>query len=153
MSARVQRAHYPFQQKTLGKLLRTTSDLRSNLSVAMNTLQLDISMTSLQQLSQVDTDLKKLIDNSEDSSRRILDSISRVHLGQEQERSRALSSEERDLLDWLSPLESFSKQNDALSRRQIGTGRWLLESNEFRRWLDTPGQVLWCPGMREQCLH
>lgn len=108
----------------------------------MDTLHLDVSITSLQQLNQVDVDIKKLIYNSEATSTKIL-------AGQEQERLRALISEERDLLDWLSPLEFFSKQNDALSRRQEGTGRWLLESNEFRRWLDIAGRVLWCPGMRE----
>ena len=117
----------------------------------MDTLQLDVSITSLQQLDQVDVDIKKLIYNSEASSTKILDSILKVHLGQEQEKLRALISEERDLLDWLSPLEFFSKQIDTLSRRQQGTGRWLLESNEFRRWLEDAGRVLWCPGIREYC--
>lgn len=149
MSACLQRAQYPFQQKTLEKLLRMISDLRGNLSLATSTLQLDVSITTLHQLNQVDTDIKKLIDNSGVSSTKILDSISKVHLSQEQEKLRALSSEERDLVNWLSPLDFFSKQSDALSRRQEGTGRWLLESNEFRSWLDTAGRVLWCPGMRE----
>lgn len=115
----------------------------------MSTLQLDISTTSLDRLSQVDTSIKKLIDNSEVSSTKILDSISKVHLSQEQEKLRALSSEEQDVVKWLSPLEFFSKQSDALSRHQKGTGRWLLESNEFRSWVGTAGRVLWCPGMRE----
>lgn len=149
MSARLQRAQYPFQQKTLEKLLRTISDLRGNLILATSTLQLDVSMTSLHQFKQVDADIKKLIDSSEVTGTKILDSISKVHRGQEQEKLRALTSEDRDVVNWLSPLDFFSKQNDALSRHEEGTGRWLLESNEFHSWLETAGRVLWCPGMRE----
>lgn len=131
MSARIQRAQYPFRQKTLEKLLRTISDLRGNLSLATSSLQLDVSITSLHQLNRFETAIKKLI------------------VGQEEEKLRALSAEERDVVKWLSPLDFSSKQNDALSRRQEGTGQWLLKSTEFRSWLDTAGTVLWCPGMRE----
>ena len=149
LSARLQRAQYPFQQKTIEKLGRTISDLRSNLVLAVNTLHIDVSMTSLDISDRVDKDIKDLTETSKVSSTEIIDSISKVHLVQEQEKLRALNSEERDVLHWLSPLDFFSKQSDALSRRQEGTGRWLLESNEFRSWLETAGKVLWCPGMRE----
>ena len=126
MSARLQRAQYPFQEKTVTKLLRTIADLRDNLILATSTLQLDVSMTSLDRLDRVNINIEELIDKS-------------------------MKSEDRDLMSWLSPLDFSSKQSDALSRRQEGTGRWLLESNEFRAWLETAGRVLWCPGMREQC--
>ena len=149
MSARFQRARYPFKQKILSKLLRIISDVRGNLSLATSTLDLDVSITTLHQLNQVNKNIKKLTDDSEVSSTKILETISKVHLRQEQEKSRALSTEERDLMKWLSPLEFFSKQKDALSRRQEGTGRWLLESIEFRSWLNTARRVLWCPGIRE----
>ena len=149
MRARFQRAQYPFKQKLLSKLLRIISDVRGNLSLATSTLDLDVSIKTLHQLDQVNKDIKKLTDDSEVSSSKILETISKVQLRQEQEKSRALSTEERDLMKWLSPLEFFSKQNDALNRRQEGTGQWLLESIEFRSWLNTARRVLWCPGIRE----
>lgn len=152
MSARLQRAQYPFQEKTILKLLRTISDLRSNLSLATSTLQLDVSISSLDRVDRLNTNIKDLIDNSNVSSTKILDGISKVHFSQEQEKLRALNSEERDLMSWLSPLDFTSKQSDALSRRQVGTGRWLLESDKFRSWLKSAGRVLWCPGMREPML-
>lgn len=130
MSAHLHRVQYPFQQKTLQKLLRTVSELHENLDLATSTLQLDVSIRSLDRWDQVNTDLKKVIE------------------GQEQEKSRALSVEDRAMINWLSPLEFFSKQNDAQSRCQKGTGQWLLKSVEFRAWLDTAAKVLWCPGMR-----
>ena len=153
MSAHLQRAQYPFQRKTLERLLGTISDLRSNLSLATSTLQLDVSITSLDQLTQVDTYIKSLIDNSQASSTKIIDSVSKIYLNQEQEKLRALASEERDVIKWLSPLDFSSKQNDSLSRRQEGTGQWLLETVEFRSWLDAAGRVLWCPGIREYCFQ
>lgn len=139
LNARLQRAQYPFQQKTLEKLLRTISDLRSNLSLATDTLQLDVSITSLDKLNEVKAGVTKLTDNSE-----------AFHLSQKQQTLRALNSEERDVLNWLSPLDFISKHNDALNRRQEGTGRWLLECSEFHSWLHTAGKVIWCPGIREQ---
>lgn len=116
----------------------------------MDTLQLDISVTSLQQLNQVDAGVKKLIDSSEVSSTMILEGIAKLHLNQKQEKNRALSSEEQDVIDWLCPLDFFPKHNDALSRRQEGTGQWFLESSDFCSWLNTAGKVIWCPGIREQ---
>lgn len=114
-------------------------DLTNELSLATDTLQLDISITSLQQLNQVDAGVKKSTDSSQVSSTKILDSISNVHLSQKQEKDRALSSEEQGVINWLCHLEFSSKHSDALSRRQEGTGGWLLESSEFLSWLGTTG--------------
>ncbi|KFY91029.1 hypothetical protein V498_05706, partial [Pseudogymnoascus sp. VKM F-4517 (FW-2822)] len=38
-------------------------------------------------------------------------------------------------------------QSDFISRREAGTGQWLLESVEFQAWLKTGQQVLFCPGI------
>lgn len=132
MNARFKKAQYPFQQKTLEKLFRTISDLRSDLSQVTNTLQLDVSITSLDQLKRIEASVRKLTDTSEISSTKILDSLSNVQFRQKQEKLQGLSSEEREVISWLSPLEFYSKQSDALGRSQEGTGQWFLESSEFR---------------------
>ena len=138
VSAHLQRALYPFRQKTLYSLAQTISDLRSNLGLATSTLQLDISITSFHQLHELDRRMKNLVDTTEASHIKVLDGISKLCVSQEQEKLRVA-------IDWLSPLDFTAKQNDTLSRHQHGTGRWLLESLEFRSWLGTPGNVLWCP--------
>ena len=153
MSAHLQRAQYPFRQKTLMSLHQTVSDLRSNLGLAASTLQLDISVTSFHRLNELDTKVKNLIDTSGISSTKVLDGISELRLAQKEERLRSISAEEREAIHWLSPLDFASKHADAVSRRQQGTGRWLLESSEFRSWIQTPGKVLWCPGIRKYFLH
>lgn len=51
------------------------------------------------------------------------------------------------IADWLTPLDFKSRHREILSRRQEGTGQWLLTSLEFQAWLIEPGQVLYCHGM------
>jgi hypothetical protein len=55
--------------------------------------------------------------------------------------------ERQAILDWLTPIDYSTQQNDFISRRQEGTGRWLLNSNEFHKWLNQSKQTLFCPGI------
>ncbi|KAJ4229089.1 hypothetical protein NW759_003815 [Fusarium solani] len=50
-------------------------------------------------------------------------------------------------LDWLTPLDYDDQQQEFISRRQPGTGKWLLDSKEYQSWLTTVGYTLFCPGM------
>ena len=108
------------------------ADFRSYLSRATNTLQLDLSIILLPQLSKVGLGAKKLIEGSELFSTQVLDSVSEVDRNRKQETSRALESEEQDVMNRVGTLEFCFKHNDALSRRQKGTSRWLLGCSEFR---------------------
>jgi hypothetical protein len=51
------------------------------------------------------------------------------------------------ILDWLSPTDFPAQQYDIISRRQEGTGQWLLDSPEFRGWLQGADRTLFCPGI------
>ncbi|KAH8694900.1 hypothetical protein BGW36DRAFT_452665, partial [Talaromyces proteolyticus] len=53
----------------------------------------------------------------------------------------------RAVLDWLIPTTYSSQQHDLLGRRQEGTGKWLVESKEFKNWVDQKKQTLFCPGI------
>ncbi|KAJ6183623.1 hypothetical protein N7519_004924 [Penicillium mononematosum] len=64
------------------------------------------------------------------------------HLNQRQQ-----SDERSCILDWLSAADYTSQQSDLLSRRQEGTGQWLLNSEEYEHWLRTPRATLFCPGI------
>lgn len=57
------------------------------------------------------------------------------------------AEENKEILEWLTPINSGSRLSDFLNRHQEGTGRWLLDSGEFQRWHDGDGQTLFCPGM------
>jgi Cdc6-like AAA superfamily ATPase len=58
-----------------------------------------------------------------------------------------LREEDRLILDWLTKTTYGPKQTDNFSRRQKGTGRWLLESDEFLKWRVEAKQTLFCPGI------
>ncbi|KFZ02007.1 hypothetical protein V500_00505, partial [Pseudogymnoascus sp. VKM F-4518 (FW-2643)] len=51
------------------------------------------------------------------------------------------------VLDWLTPIDFATQQSDFISRREAGTGEWLLESAKFLAWVNTGQQVLFCPGI------
>ena len=59
----------------------------------------------------------------------------------------------KEAVHWLSPLNFYAKYADTFGRRAEGTGNWLLETPEFKEWLDGDRNYLVCTGMREyyQC--
>jgi hypothetical protein len=50
-------------------------------------------------------------------------------------------------MEWLSPTDFSAQQHDIISRRQVGTAQWFLDSTEFKAWLDGPDRTLFCPGI------
>lgn len=65
-----------------------------------------------------------------------------------QARTEQQDSQVEAILDWLSPLNMYQKQQDILSRRHGDTGAWLLSNDAFQRWVNSEGsdRTLWCPG-------
>jgi hypothetical protein len=55
--------------------------------------------------------------------------------------------ERRTILEWLTPINYVHQQADFISRRQAGTGQWLLDSADFQAWVKTDKQTLFCPGI------
>ena len=51
------------------------------------------------------------------------------------------------IMNWLAPVGYARQHSDFISRRQEGTGQWLLDSDEFHRWLEQKQQTLFCPGI------
>ncbi|RYO87951.1 hypothetical protein DL766_010235 [Monosporascus sp. MC13-8B] len=62
-------------------------------------------------------------------------------------REHRVNLERQIILDWITPIDYTPQQNDYFSRRQAGTGEWLLDSTEYQAWLKTDGQTLFCPGI------
>jgi len=77
--------------------------------------------------------------------------VNRLHQRQnDQDRrqdDRDRRQEHREILDWLTLIEHAPQQSDFISRRQEGTGQWLLDSNEYQEWLNQSKQTLFCPGI------
>ncbi|KIX02772.1 uncharacterized protein Z518_08714 [Rhinocladiella mackenziei CBS 650.93] len=54
---------------------------------------------------------------------------------------------DKEMLTWLTSIDYAPQQSDFFSRRQEGTGQWLLTSKQFRDWVDQSNQTLFCPGI------
>ena len=68
------------------------------------------------------------------------DGVNRLHERQDDQ-------ERRTILDWLTPINYGDQQSDFIARRQTGTGKWLLISDEFQSWLNESKQTLFCLGI------
>ena len=51
------------------------------------------------------------------------------------------------ILDWITPIDYAPQQRDFITRRQQGTGQWLLDSIEFKTWVKNDKQTLFAPGI------
>ncbi|GAB1213098.1 hypothetical protein ATERTT37_002247 [Aspergillus terreus] len=73
--------------------------------------------------------------------------LSNIAANVEMLRSNHDKMESTHVLDWLTPTNYGAQQTDNLRRRQPGTGQWLLDSAEFRHWVNAESQTLFCPGI------
>jgi len=72
------------------------------------------------------------------------DGVDRLH---ERQDNRERREEHQAILDWLTSIDYAPQQHDFFSRRQEGTGEWLLRSTEFQEWINHNKQTLFCPGI------
>ncbi|KAF5251438.1 hypothetical protein FANTH_3460 [Fusarium anthophilum] len=152
---------WPFDEKEVAKLVDAFQRERSLLHFAMTheSTQLvnHIKATSDENSRQL-TDLIRLIKNksTEDEHRvarldRILTDIQLSNLniseGIGHLQDSQMSAHQKEVLDWISPVDYAPQQSDIFSRREPGTGEWLLESDEYNSWVKGDKQTLFCPGI------
>ena len=73
-----------------------------------------------------------------------MDGVDPLH---ERQDSRECHEEQQAIVDWLTSIDYAPQQSDLISRRQEGTGQWLLDSDMFHGWLNQRQQTLFCPGI------
>ena len=112
------RATYPFRQSTLQKVDEDISELRANLSFALDVLQLNDTQRSQHDV----TEMKALL---------------------ELVKSNQISS---NLRDWLSAPDASVDHNAACAKKHPGTGTWLVKSSQFLKWLTEENSIVWLRG-------
>ncbi|XDG04305.1 hypothetical protein ABKA04_003920 [Annulohypoxylon sp. FPYF3050] len=70
--------------------------------------------------------------------------VSRLH---DRQHDRENAEEQRAILAWLTPAEYIHQHRDFINRREAGTGQWLLNSEEYQRWIVTEKETLFCSGI------
>ncbi|MCJ1464603.1 hypothetical protein MMC07_003216 [Pseudocyphellaria aurata] len=160
------RAVFPFKESTLVKLKELGNELRDDLSIALDALQIDASKTSLDKLDHLSeqvTSVAEGVRNLEGYAKSIAADFGDVQdqLGKASANVSALVSAQDDeylskVYSWLSPLAgTFEKkqlETFNLKGRQDGTGKLLLSKKKFHEWLSGEGTTLWCPGIRKTVL-
>jgi ankyrin repeat domain-containing protein 50 len=109
---------YPFRESTLKKLDEDIGDIRENISLSLDVLQL----RSAHDLQNDLTDIKVL-----------------VNLVRESQVSNTIR-------EWLRAPDATESHNQACAKRHPGTGLWLVKSPKFANWLDADKSFLWLNG-------
>ena len=70
--------------------------------------------------------------------------------GHVQQLSNDQKKEREDFLNWISPHDYEEAHDTIYKKKHPGTGDWLLDTKEFRDWIDSStSALLWCHGKRE----
>ncbi|KAJ5312860.1 hypothetical protein N7508_003690 [Penicillium antarcticum] len=112
------RVAYPFRKRTLRALEVDIAEMRSNLSLALDVLQLENQKTVGDRID----DLKLLLERTN-----ALQVSSTIH-------------------DWLKAPDATVDHNSASAKHHPMTGLWFLESHQFQEWLVTNDSFLWING-------
>ncbi|KAK2752447.1 hypothetical protein FQN54_008109 [Arachnomyces sp. PD_36] len=112
------RTAYPFRQSTLQKLEEDIGEIRDNLSLALDVLQLG-------------------------DHRKTQDDITELKLLLERMRASQISSTIRD---WLKAPDATINHNAICAKRHPGTGLWFVKGHQFTTWLTQDSSFLWLHG-------
>jgi hypothetical protein len=96
----------------------------------------DVIKNNETKLEEATTSLKRLREDGDTTYQE----VKRVRRGQE-------DRERQTILDWITPIDYAPQQHDFITRRQEGTGQWLLDSSEFKTWIENDKQTLFAPGI------
>ncbi|OAL26569.1 hypothetical protein AYO22_04180 [Fonsecaea multimorphosa] len=149
---------WPFQRKEVEKIIDSIEREKALLGLALvndeRRLIQDLKKSSKENTCQIRELLEVVKESSQASENRLAElenGLARIELLQaglnDGQDRREASEEHRTVLDWLTPLNYASQQSDFISRRQPGTGQWLLDATEFKTWVETDKQILFCPGI------
>ena len=111
-------ATYPFRRSTLQRLDEDIGEIRSNLSSALDVLQLK-------------------------DTRKIRDDINETKVLLDLVRSSQISS---SLRHWLNAPDATVDHNTACAKKHPGTGTWLFKDDQFSKWLIEENSITWLNG-------
>lgn len=142
---------WPFEEKEIEKVVHTVRGERDLLQLALNNEHRKLTQAIQRSARENEKQLRELIETIKDASKGHQDQLEDLkngmdHLHIRQEASKA-DQDRLTILNWLTSLDHATQQSDLRSKRQAGTGQWLLDSEEYRLWLTSTNQTVYCPGI------
>jgi NACHT domain len=110
---------------------RLTSNIALLNTIHSSLLRCDMMLNSI---------LIRLLTIPRNTSFRVKDGVNRLNKEQDDQKRQML-------VDWLAPTDFSNQHTDFISRRQEGTGEWLLSSREYLQWRAGAQRTLLCPGI------
>ncbi|KAL4867877.1 hypothetical protein BDV12DRAFT_186298 [Aspergillus spectabilis] len=111
-------AAYPFRKSTLQKLEEDISEIRENLSLALDVLHLNSNSMLQEEVMEITSLLRRMDANH-------------------------VSSKVRD---WLAAPDVTSNHQSACDKHHTGTGLWFVNGSSFKNWLVERNSFLWVHG-------
>jgi DNA replication protein DnaC len=121
----LRKVSYPFKYSTLAKLRESVQDLRDNLALGLQALELDTTEQNTRLLTSLDLHVDQVKDKLESLSNRVLDD---------------------NLRKWLSPTNPETYLQPNMKQWSPQSGDWFLQGQAFDNWIRKPGS-LWLTGM------
>ncbi|KAI1397797.1 hypothetical protein F4819DRAFT_64947 [Hypoxylon fuscum] len=130
------RASYIFSHKEIKEFKSSLDNLREDLGLAIEVLNLNTTATSLGELREIHDELMTLKAKIYETRR------ADKAIAQE----KAIKASRASILAWLSPCNISNAHLSAYERREPNTGKWFLESSSFAKWRSSKCQFLWLVG-------
>ncbi len=126
--AELQKLYYPFRESTLVRLREIVGELRGQLTLALQVLQLDLSTSAQHTMAQVVSQTQSL------------------SLGVQNILTAQQADQYRRIVNWLSPADPWTNHDSARRVHEPLTGVWLLQSQQYRKWKTGVDRHLWLHG-------
>lgn len=142
---------WPFDAKDVEKVIAAVEREKSLLDLAFTSDCHRLTRKLHAKSEESQEQLVQLLKELQGSSSNIQETVDSHHTEVIAGIGELKSNEEDDkrsrMLNWLSSSNYPAQQFDLIERRESGTGRWLLESQEYRTWLTESSGTLFCPGI------
>ena len=126
---------WPLDEKDVTKTLANIERMKTFVGLALQKDHFALSLAVREQNLQISSQMNDVVN-----------AIRETRLEKKVEDRQAV-------IAWLSSLNFAPHQADTVSRRQPGTGKWFLETETFKSWVDGAIRSLWCPGPRKTLLN
>jgi Cdc6-like AAA superfamily ATPase len=124
---------WPFKKSEVESLIRLMDRQRQLLTLALENDHIALSKEIQNEIQNIRLDVNGIRNDIADMNTTIY--------------SQQSDRERQAILSWLASIDYAPQHNDFLSRREEGTGLWLLDSDVFRDWVDKDSAILFCPGI------